>query len=49
MSILKNKIFRSILIFLGVILLLPIICYVVQAINGLGKIVGTYIRYLGTI
>ena len=49
MSLLKNNILKIILSIIVIIFILPIICYVIEGINGLGKVVGTYIRLLGKL
>lgn len=49
MPLLKNNISKIILFIIEIIFVLPIICYVIEGINGLGKVVGTYIRLLGKL
>ena len=49
MSILDNKIVRIILIIISSPFILNIACYIIKGINGLGKVVGTYIRLLGNL
>ena len=49
MYVLKNKYFKFVLGIMSVMFILPIGVYVFEAINGLGKLVGTYIRILGTL
>ena len=48
-AMLSNRIFKTALLVIVIALLLPISNYIVQAIVGLGRIIGTYIRILGTI
>lgn len=49
MQCLNNKIIKYTLQVLMFILLLPITNYLITAIIGIGRIIGTYIRILGTI
>lgn len=46
---LDNKIIRTALILLVIAFLLPISNYMIEAIIGLGRIMGTCTRLLGTI
>lgn len=49
MRIINNKIIRVITISVITLLLLPIINYLIQALFSLGKISGTFVRFLSTI
>lgn len=49
MRCLDNKIIRTLLFIILMTLLIPILTYIVEALLGLGRIMGTYIRILGTI
>lgn len=49
MRCLENKIIKTILLILLIIIFLPILNYVIRAVIGIGRIMGTSIRILGTI
>lgn len=49
MRIINNKIIKVIIISILTILLLPIINYLIKALFSLGKLSGTFIRFLSTI
>lgn len=49
MRCLENKILKTILSLLVIVLSLPILTYIFEGIMGLGRIIGTCIRILGTI
>ena len=49
MQLIHNKITKIVLICLLTIFLLPIINYIIKAIFSLGRISGTFIRFLSTI
>ena len=49
MQLIHNKITKIIVISSLTILLLPIITYIIKALFSLGRISGTFIRFLSTI
>ena len=44
----KKYLLKFIIIIIFVLIFLPICCYIIKALNGLGKIIGTYIRLFTT-
>ena len=49
MRSISNKLYKIIILLLIVTFTLPIMNYIIDALVGFGKIIGTYIRILGTI
>lgn len=49
MRTLNNKVIKIILILLIFTFTLPIMNYIIEALVGLGRIIGTFIRILATI
>ena len=49
MRIINNKMIRTVIISIMTLLLLPIINYLIKALFSLGRLSGTFIRFLSTI
>ena len=49
MRCIDNKLIKVVIFLILIIILLPILNYIVDAIVGLGRLLGTCVRILGTI